>query len=120
MRKPMVTRTITSTNVTLLCVNTDTKTVEEKTVSLPRTYADEKAVMKFVDKNLLTLDLGALKPVSMISKTEVEMLYKMDEAEFIRLATPCDPKTANEDDDADDEAPAPAPAPKHGKGKKGE
>lgn len=100
MRKPMVTRTITTTTATILCANTATRAMEEKALTLPRTYADEKAVMKYIDKHQDSFDLGDLKPVSMISKVENNQLYKMSEEDFIKYATPT--TDADENDEESD------------------
>ena len=99
-RKPVVSRTIQSTNATILCVNPSTRALEEVSVTLPRTSADDKAVMKKVEK--MSLIQEPLKPVSVVSTTVTKKLYKMDEDFYIEHATPCDEL---DEDEADDEAP---------------
>ena len=47
-RKPQVTRTITTTVVSLFCVNTEDRTAFEQSLTLPRTYKDEQKLMKAV------------------------------------------------------------------------
>ena len=51
MRIPEVTRTITMSVITALAVNTESKTVEEVTFTLPRKYEGEEAVLKYLSKN---------------------------------------------------------------------
>lgn len=80
-RQPMVTRTITTTKVNALCVDTEMKTTTEIEITLPRTYADEKSILKAINKsNLVPLPL---KVVSVLSVDECETLYGMSEQDFI-------------------------------------
>ena len=82
-RQPQVTRTIQTTKVSVLVVDTSCgKTfVEERT--LPRTYKDNKAILKTLEK-LNTND--TMKPVHVISVEVQETLYGMSEAKFIQFA----------------------------------
>lgn len=84
-RKPMVTRTITSTKVTLMCVNTAAQTIEDVEIILPRTYKDKKHILKTIkatwnDENLVVADVKSYE--------EHTQLYGMPEEDFVKLAQP--------------------------------
>lgn len=82
-RIPMVTRTIQTTTATVLCLNIKEGEPFNKEVILPRTYKDEKSMMKVVEKLINTEDVKAVH----IVHTEVnEILYGMTEQEFIAAA----------------------------------
>ena len=89
-RKPMVTRTIITTKVNVLCLNLTNAEPFNKVVILPRTYKDEKALMKKVQE---VVDTEEVKAVHVVDKEEVETLYGMDEQMFIEQATILDPET---------------------------
>lgn len=91
-RKPMVTRTITTTKVNVLCLNIETSEPFNMVVTLPRTYADKKlfkAVQGVVDND-------TQKAVHVVDKVEVEILYGMSEQSFIEHATILDKDTRKE------------------------
>ena len=96
-RVPMVTRTIKTTKVKVLCVSiVENKTFEQE-VALPRTYKDEKSLMKQVK---VVIENDNVKPLRVISAEEVETLYGMSEQEFITTAKILPPRTtAKETDD---------------------
>ena len=82
-RQPMVTRTIQTTHATVLCLDIPNAEPFNQTVVLPRTYKDEKSMMKVVEKVVNTDDVKAVHIVN----TEVnETLYGMTEQEFISAA----------------------------------
>ena len=82
-RIPMVTRTIQTTTANILCLNIKEGEPFNKEVVLPRTYKDEKSMMKVVEKVINTEDVKAVHVVH----TEVnETLYGMTEQEFIAAA----------------------------------
>lgn len=82
-RVPMVTRTIQTTTANVLCLNIKEGEPFNKQVVLPRTYKDEKSMMKVVEKVINTDDVKAVHIVN----TEVnETLYGMTEQEFIYFA----------------------------------
>lgn len=88
-RQAMVTRTITTTEVAVMAVNTvsgETFTVNH---TLPRTYKDYNAVLKKVQASFDTEDV---KHVHVISTTENETLYGMPEEEFISHAKVLPPR----------------------------
>ena len=92
-RKPMVTRTIITTKVNAMCVNLESAEVFNKEVTLPRTYKDEKKLLKAVE-NVVNNDTE--KAVQIVDSSEVETLYGMTEQDFIDSATVLDPKTRKE------------------------
>lgn len=82
-RIPMVTRTIQTTTANVLCLNIKEGEPFNKEVVLPRTYKDEKSMMKVVEKLINTDDVKAVH----IVHTDVnETLYGMTEQEFIAAA----------------------------------
>lgn len=89
-RAPMVTRTISTTNATLMMVDTTAGEVFNKDVVLPRTYEDEKAVLKAAKK---VYETDEHKVVQVVSTSVAETLYGMSEADFIAHAKPLPPRT---------------------------
>ena len=100
-RKPMVTRKIITTRVNVLCLNVTTGEPFNKVVSIPRTYKDDKALMKKVQE---VVDTDEVKAVNIDDKEELEILYGMDEQLFIERATILDPETRKPVDEADETA----------------
>ena len=92
-RKPMVTRTIVTTKVNVLCLDIQSAEPFNKVVTLPRTYKDEKKLLKKVEEVVNTDDV---KAVHVVDKEEVETLYGMTEQDFITNATVLDPTTRKE------------------------
>ena len=92
-RKPMVTRTIVTTKANVLCM--DLKKVEpfNKEVVLPRTYKDDKKLLKAVEE---VVNTDEVKAVHVVAKEEVETLYGMSEQDFISNAKVLDPKKRKE------------------------
>ena len=82
-RTPMVTRTIVTTKAVIMCLDVDAGEPFNKEVTLPRTYKDEKALLKKV-KPLVETD--TIKAVHVVDTEEVETLYGMTEQEFIENA----------------------------------
>lgn len=83
MKKPMVTRTILTTEVTVLCLDLIKAEPFNKTVTLPRTYKDEKAMMKKVSA---IIDTDEVKAVHVVDTKVNETLYGMTEEHFISMA----------------------------------
>ena len=92
-REPMVTRTFNTTKVTVLVANTVTREMEEHEVVLPRTYSDDKKLLKAVEKMISS---EHLKVISVVDKEIIETLYGMTEAEFIAVAKVLPPRTKAE------------------------
>ena len=97
-RKPMVTRTIITTKVSAMCVNLKTAEVFNKDVTLPRTYKDEKKLLKAVES---VVNNDEFKAVQIVDSSEVETLYGMTEQHFIDNASVLDPKTRKELEEAE-------------------
>lgn len=93
MRKSMVTRTIISTQVTALCVNPQTAETFEQEFTLTGKNDDKDKVLKRVSKLYNTDDCTI---VAIRELKEVNELYGMDEAVFIREAKILDPATRKE------------------------
>ena len=93
MRERMVTRTIVTTKATVLCANALTAEMFEQDVTLPRTYKDNKALMKaisaVIDKDT---DDEKIKAIMVKDSSEVETLYGMSELEFIQIAKVLPPR----------------------------
>lgn len=82
-RQPMVTRTIQTTVATVLCLDLVKKEPFEKVVKLPRTYKDEKHMMKKIEA---IVNDENTKAVHVISAEVEETLYGMSEQKFIETA----------------------------------
>lgn len=82
-RIPMLTRTITTTKATVMCLNVVQGEPYTETVTVPRTYKDDNALLKVV-KSIIETD--ELKAVHIVAKEEIETLYGMSENTFIHYA----------------------------------
>lgn len=82
-RIPMVTRTIQITKANVLCLNIVEGEPFNEVVTLPRTYKDEKSLMKMVEKAINT---DSVKAVHVVDTKVEETLYGMSEADFIANA----------------------------------
>lgn len=98
-RKPMVTRTIVTTKVTLMCLDIQKGEPFNEVVTLPRTYSDDKKLLKTVQE---TFDTEDKKAVHVVAKEEVETLYGMTEQEFIQNAKVLDPETRKAVEEAEE------------------
>lgn len=93
MRKPMVTRTIISTLVTALCVNLQTEETFEQDFTLTGKITDKDKALQSVSKQYNT-EICTI--VAIRELKEVNELYGMDEADFIKGAKILDPTTRKE------------------------
>lgn len=93
-RQPQVTRTIITTKAKVLCMDIAAAQPVEREVTLPRTYKDEKALMKQIA--IALADDTNIKAVAVRSTEEVETLYGMTEQEFIAHAKVLPPRTNTE------------------------
>ena len=89
MSKNMVTRTILTTEVSVLCLDLIKSEPFNKEVTLPRTYKDEKAMMKKVSA---LIDNDECKAVHIVNSRVVETLYGMPEEDFIAAAQVLPPR----------------------------
>ena len=92
-RKAMVTRTILTTKVNVLCMDTQTCEACNIDVTLPRTYKDENKLFKAVQGEV---NKDSIKAVQIVSQETVETLYGMSEQDFINGAKVLDPTTRKE------------------------
>ena len=92
-RKRMVTRTIQTTKVNVLCMDTQTCEACNKDVVLPRTFNDKDKVLKAVKA---VVDTPTFKAVDVVDVQTVETLYGMNEQKFINEAVVLDPETRKE------------------------
>lgn len=86
----MVTRTIVTTEATCICVDITKGETFNETIVMPRTYTDEKKLFKAIQSHF---DTDERKAVSIVATKEVETLYGMDEADFIKSAVILDNET---------------------------
>lgn len=100
-RKAMVTRTIKSTLVNVLCLDISTAEPCNKVFTIPGTMVDsegnlkEKAAMKIIAEMCSN---STVKPVAVAWYDVIEKLYGMDEATFIANSVVLSPRAANEQD----------------------
>ena len=90
MRKPMVTRTITSTKVQELCADTTKAELFNKSVVVPRTFEDDEKLLKVLHK---IIDNEKEVVVSIVGKDEQTALYGMSEEDFVANAVLLDEET---------------------------
>ena len=84
-RTPMITRTIQTTKANVLCLDIVKGEPFNQVVTLPRTYKDEKSLMKQVE---LAINTGTVKAIHVVDTKVEETLYVMPEADFIAIAKP--------------------------------
>lgn len=82
-RVAMVTRTMVTTEVNVLCLELDKAEPFNKQLTLAGTFKDNKALMKSVSAQI---DNEHQKAVHVVDQKEVETLYGMTEDEFIKNA----------------------------------
>ena len=92
-RKPMVTRTMTTTKAKVLCLNLGKKEAFEKEVALPNTFKGEDKLFKAISN---VVNSETEKAVQILSSEECETLYGMPEQKFIENASILDPVTRKE------------------------
>lgn len=92
-RKPMVTRTMTTTKAKVLCLNLQTHEAFEKEVALPHTFKDGDKLFKAISA---VVNSETEKAVQTLSSEECETLYGMSEQKFIENASILDPETRKE------------------------
>ena len=92
-RKPMVTRTIITTDITVLCMNIETQEVELHNVTLTGNIP-EKRLMDIIKAEIET---DILKAVHIQSLSENENLYGLSETQFVELAEKLPPRGLKED-----------------------
>ena len=96
----MVTRTITTTQVNVLCLDIVAGEPFNQQVTLPRTYKEEKKLMKAIEE---VVNTESVKAVHVVAKEEVETLYGMSERDFINNAVVLDNETRRPINEVDTE-----------------
>lgn len=97
-REPMVTRTIVATKVNVMCLDVQKGEPFNDSVTVPRTYKDDNALMKKVRP---LLETETVKAVHIVDKEEIETLYGMPEQQFMEYARVLPPRnTPNTDKEA--------------------
>lgn len=97
-RAPKVTRTITTTKATIMCLNIESQSTLEIDVLLPRTFKNNEAILKAAKSKVET---DTIKAVHVVKVEILETLYGMDESKFIDNAEVMPPRKkaeATEDD----------------------
>lgn len=92
-RIPMVTRTITTTEVNVMCLDVQAGEPFNQVVTVPRTYKNNEELLKKV-KPLIETD--TVKAVHIVDTHEIETLYGMTEQEFIQYAKALPPRNGAE------------------------
>ena len=89
-RKPVVTRTITTTVCQVFCVDVPSEETATIEVVLPRTYTEKKLLNAVKE----AVDTDDFKAVHIVSTEIRETLYGMSEEDFIKNATILPPRGA--------------------------
>lgn len=88
-KKPMVTRTMQTTRADVLCLDIVNGEPFNKSVVLPRTYKDDRALLKAVEK---VINDDERKAVHIVSSEVIEKLYGMTEEKFLEVADELPPR----------------------------
>lgn len=96
MRERMVTRTVTATKATALCLNVTTSEPSNETLTLSGVFKNDKAKMLKAFQSVY--DTEENKAVAIVAYEEIETLYGMTEQEFIKYAKELPPRKAGETD----------------------
>lgn len=84
MRAPQVTRTIQSTEATILCLDIEAAEPCNRTFTLPRTYKSDKDILKTAER------MNTEPNIKLVHVVDIEIrekLYGMSEADFIKYAS---------------------------------
>lgn len=93
-RQPFVTRTVSSYQCLVLCVNPESQEMTDELVKVSARYKEDKDIIKAIEKANI---LGGKKPLYIKGKTVKHELVKMYEEKFIAEADfveEIDPKDA--------------------------
>lgn len=88
-RERMVTRTVSETTVTVMCVNVTTAEMENKVYTLGQ-VSNQSDALKALKK---LYETDTFKLVAVVSMEVTEQLYGMTEVEFIKLARKLPPRS---------------------------
>lgn len=89
----MVTRTITTTEVNVMCLDVQAGEPFNQVVTVPRTYKNKEELLKKVKP---LIDTDTVKAVHIVDTDEIETLYGMPEQEFIQYAKVLPPRNGAE------------------------
>lgn len=92
-KTPMITRTIQTTEVNVLCMDIKQGEPFNTTVTLPRTYKDNAAILKAASA---VIDNEDNKAVHIVASEVKETLYGMKETDFIANADILPARTTKE------------------------
>ena len=84
MRKPIISRTMSVTNVKCFCVHLDTQETFEYDGQLPRTYSTREKLEKACRK---VIDTDEVRMCFVMESSEEKILYAMTEQKFLENAT---------------------------------
>ena len=98
-RTPQVTRNLQTTEVNVLCLDINKGEPFNQKVVLPRTYKDEKHMLKAAEK---VVNSDTVKAVHIVDSAVKETLYGMSEQDFITLAKVLPPRNSNIDPENSD------------------
>lgn len=82
-RLRQVTRTIVTTKVNVMCLDTQKCEPLNEVITVSGTFSNEYALLLAVKR---AVDTDTLKAVQVVDKEELTNLYAMPEEEFIKLA----------------------------------
>lgn len=94
-RIPMVTRTLKATKANCMCIDTEAEAIVKIDITVPRTFKDEKSLVKAIEKQSLVP--ANLKLVQVLTTETIGQKYGMTEADFMKYASPM-----GDADDADE------------------
>ena len=83
MKQKLITRTITSTDVEILCVNTETAEVSKQNFVVSGAQTDEDVILTEVKAK----NPGVVVPVKVLNTFVRSALYGITEEEFLHYAT---------------------------------
>ena len=93
-KESMITRTIKSSHIIVLCLDIENGEPVNRSFDLPRERKNEKEILKSV--TLLLADEPNIRPVHVVDVTINERLYGMTESQFMAIAKPIERKTTAE------------------------
>lgn len=92
-KESKITRTIQTTEATILCLNIETAEPENKTIVLPRTYKNERDIIRAAEKQNTDSNLRLVHVVDVELHSQ---LYGMPESLFLKYAEPITKAEAEE------------------------
>ena len=95
-RERMVTRTVSVSNVQVMCLDVTTAEVVVQNFKLTGEYTDFAQALKAVKK---AHETDTFKCVNVMAITMEEVLYGMTELDFIRLAKVLPPRSGNKSEE---------------------